>query len=76
MFVIFFQIGVIDEDIIASAKRIIIKTSKKESQNTEGKSKEDDKINEQIKALLNIIKQQETQLSRVEQKVDMLLTNR
>ena len=76
MSVIFVQIGVIDEDIIASAKRIIIKTSKKESQNTEVKSKEDDKINEQIKALLNIIKQQETQLSRVEQKVDMLLTNR
>ena len=67
----------IDEDIISSAKKIILRTSNKEASNdTKSKSDNGEEIQDKINVLLNVIKQQEIHLRRVEQKVDMLLTNK
>ena len=67
----------IDEDIIASAKKIILQKSKKE-ESTEGGSTHENgpKTEDQIQLLLDIIKNQEKNLRRLENKVDILLTNK
>ena len=66
----------IDEDIIASAKRIILKLSKRE-ENDELSSKSED-ANEgmsKIDALINMIQQQDENLRRVEEKLNKLIAN-
>ena len=66
----------IDEDIIASAKRIILKLSKKE-ENDELSSKSEDvhESKSKIDALINMIQQQDENLRRVEEKLNKLLAN-
>ena len=66
----------IDEDIIASAKRIILKLSKKE-ENDELSSKSEDahESKSKIDALINMIQQQDENLRRVEEKLNKLIAN-
>ena len=63
-----------DEDIIASAKKIIIRKSKGGSP-TEIDYRSDGgaETSEQINLLLGVIKQQDDHLRKLEQKLDMLL---
>ena len=67
----------IDEDIIASAKKIILRKSKREESNEVGSNYENGpETQDQIQILLDIIKKQEQNLRRLENKVDILLTNK
>ena len=67
----------IDEDIITSAKKIILRKSKKEESNEVGSNSENGpETQDQIQLLLDIIKNQEQNLRRLENKVDILLTNK
>ena len=66
----------IDEDIIASAKRIILKLSKKEENDElSSKSEDADESKSKIDALINMIQQQDENLRRVEEKLNKLLAN-
>ena len=66
----------IDEEIIASAKKIILHKSKKdESNGVVTKHGKESELQGQIQMLLDIIKQQEQHLRRLESKVDVLLKN-
>ena len=66
----------IDEEIIASAKKIILRKSKKdESNDVVTKLGKESEPQGQIQMLLDIIKQQEQHLRRLESKVDVLLKN-
>ena len=64
-----------DEDIIASAKKIIIRKSKRGAP-TEIDCRSDGRAetSEQINLLLGVIKQQDDHLRKLEQKLDMLLS--
>ena len=66
----------IDEDIISSAKRIILKLSKRE-ENDELSSKSEDAHEgmSKIDALINMIQQQDENLRRVEEKLNKLIAN-
>ena len=67
----------IDEDIIASAKKIILRKSKREESNEVGSNHENGPENQdQIQMLLDIIKKQEQNFRRLENKVDILLANK
>lgn len=66
----------IDEEIIASAKKIILRKSKNdESNDIVTKHGRESEPQGQIQMLLDIIKQQELHLRRLESKVDILLKN-
>ena len=66
----------IDEEIIASAKKIILRKSKKdESNDVVTKLGKESEPQGQIQMLLVIIKQQEQHLRRLESNVDVLLKN-
>ena len=66
----------IDEDIIASAKRIILKLSKKEENDELSSNSEDaHESKSKIDALINMIQQQDENLRRVEEKLNKLLAN-
>ena len=61
----------IDEDIIAAAKRIILKNSKKEEKiELDSKSEDPYKTQRKIELLFNIIQEQEKNLRRIEQEQD------
>ena len=67
----------IDDEIIASAKIIILRKSKREESNEVGSNHENGpETKDQIQTLLDIIKKQEQNLRRLENKVDILLTNK
>ena len=66
----------IDEDIIASAKRIILKLSKKEENDElSSKSEDEHESKSKIDALINMIQQQDENLRRVEEKLNKLIAN-
>ena len=68
IFLILMQVDMIDEDIIAAAKRIILKNSKKE-ESCLSVAKSDARYQSEIDHLLD-------KLLRVEQKLDILLASK
>ena len=67
----------IDEDIIAAAKRIILKNSRKEEKiDLDSKSEDANETRRKIELLFDMIQEQNKHLRGIEQKLDTLVASK